>query len=518
MITPSFSVDQDDASVIIIIKTPYVRAQDVDLHVAGSEFRFFLRPYFLRLHLPGNVIEDDDSKAVYDPSSGQFTVRITKETKGEHFLDLDLLTKLLARRGEVTTTATPTSLGETLIGSTSSVTMQSTEPFKKKPLIEVIGGDDSMENELDGSDTDQQAQEKEELQKAIDFNWELPQELPSDDLVIHSVYGFNNLYSGYFTHVQETENEIISISHPEKSSVESRRQDRCEQEELKFDEDYYAMDYINNEEIQEKINYKTIWAKELRKIQKEAKKQEDPTVDVIAPALIQELESNIEKDIDIKMKSLSMDNTYTPLKFTAKEETLMRSLPNKKYLLSNEKVVYLGLVDLLFAYSYNHRITDGENTVESVWCIGKISPTLSCLEQFTTLVEVTTASFRRVLCHPLYRHFALCEKTLQDVYILFRLGKRAVLKVLLEMKDLFDHHDVYYVYSKIWIDDYCVWIQHASDHVLRTLAHELHHFKVERNSLGWELNELEELAKEMQNAEGNQEMQNTDEVQEMEIV
>lgn len=49
-------------------------------------------------------------------------------------------------------------------------------------------------------------------------------------------------------------------------------------------------------------------------------------------------------------------------------------------LLSNEKSTYLGLVDLIFAYSYNHRMFEGENSVESVWCIGKVSPTLSCLE------------------------------------------------------------------------------------------------------------------------------------------
>lgn len=67
------------------------------------------------LHFPGNLVEDDDSRATYDPSSGQFTVKITKETKGEHFEDLDLLTKLLARKGEASTDK------------------------PKKPLIEVIG-------------------------------------------------------------------------------------------------------------------------------------------------------------------------------------------------------------------------------------------------------------------------------------------------------------------------------------------------------------------------------------------
>ncbi|KAI8063711.1 SHQ1 protein-domain-containing protein [Gilbertella persicaria] len=311
MITPTFKVDQDENSVIIVIDTPYVRAQDVDLYVERTEFRFYLRPYFLRLHFPANIVEDDDSKASYDPSAGQFTIRVTKETKGQHFADLDLLTKLLARTGE------------------SSA--KTKEP--KKPLIEVVSS----------SNEEQQAPlEDTEIQDAIDFNWELPQELPSADseLNLNAHYGFNNQYNGYFKHVQETLNEINEIHEPEKSTAESRRKERIEIENACFNEDHYCMDYVNDEEIKELIKYKTIYSKELKRIQKN--------------------------------KSL--------LKFTSKEESMMRDLPNKEYLLSSEKSTYLGLVDLLFAYSYNLRVTEGDNNVESVWCTGKISPTLSSLE------------------------------------------------------------------------------------------------------------------------------------------
>lgn len=85
----------------------------------SNEMLLYLYMYD-RLYLPGSVVEDDDSKASYDPSSGQFTVTVSKETKGEHFPDLDLLTKLLARKGETSrdTTAPP-----------------------KKPLIEVLSSE-----------------------------------------------------------------------------------------------------------------------------------------------------------------------------------------------------------------------------------------------------------------------------------------------------------------------------------------------------------------------------------------
>lgn len=177
--------------------------------------------------------------------------------------------------------------------------------------------------------------------------------------------------------------------------------------------------------------------------------------------MIQEVDPN-DASGDLDMDNLSIEDTKdTLLKFSSKEEAMMRDLPNKEYLLSYEKGTYLGLVDLMFAYAYNHRITEGDNNVESVWCIGRISPTLSSLEQFTVLKDVLISSYRRALTYPLYRNLSLCEKVLQDVYIMFKLGKRAILKALLDMKNLFDHHDVYYVYSKIYLDDYCVWIQHA---------------------------------------------------------
>ncbi|KAI8337346.1 SHQ1 protein-domain-containing protein [Choanephora cucurbitarum] len=321
MITPTFKVDQDENSVFIVIDTPYVRAQDVDLYVEGTEFRFYLRPYFLRLHFPAPIIEDDDSKATYDPSAGQFTIRVSKETKGQHFEDLDLLTKLLARTGESTSTE---------------------EKKNKKPLIEVIG-----------------EASQEELQDAVDFNWELPQALPTEELTLTAHYGFNNQYNGYFRHVQETMNEINELSEPERMSSEERREARVAAENERFNEDHYCMDCLNDE-IQQLIKYKTIYAKELKRVQKQKTTEQKP--------LIQE----ISDVADPQQTSL--------LAFTSKEEAMMRDLPRKEYLLSFEKVTYLGLVDLLFAYSYNLRTTEGDNNVESVWCIGKISPTLSSLE------------------------------------------------------------------------------------------------------------------------------------------
>lgn len=63
------------------------------------------------------------------------------------------------------------------------------------------------------------------------------------------------------------------------------------------------------------------------------------------------------------------------------KEDLLK-LPRKEHLLDkgSRSIVYLGLVDILYSWCYNHRITLGENCPESAWNIAKLSATLSWLD------------------------------------------------------------------------------------------------------------------------------------------
>jgi len=128
--------------------------------------------------------------------------------------------------------------------------------------------------------------------------------------------------------------------------------------------------------------------------------------------------------------------------FTPGENDLLRNLPKKEckccccclvlfllkkpfpwpVLIDDSKGLYLGLVDILLAYCYDHRTTEGDGSVESPWTICKLSPTLSCLETFTSLREPVIAFLRRALCYPLHRHWGLCQKLLQDVYVILKYG------------------------------------------------------------------------------------------------
>lgn len=82
-----------------LINPCHNKASEVEIHVEATLFSVHINPYFLRLHLPANVIEDEDSSAKYDPGTGYLTVTLTKETKGEDFRDLDMLAKLLVPPG-----------------------------------------------------------------------------------------------------------------------------------------------------------------------------------------------------------------------------------------------------------------------------------------------------------------------------------------------------------------------------------------------------------------------------------
>ncbi|TCD62289.1 hypothetical protein EIP91_007085 [Steccherinum ochraceum] len=273
------------------------------------------------------------------------------------------------------------------------------------------------------------------------------------------------MHSGYFRHVQYTENEVNDLgADAETCSAGERRLQRLKREEEKWDEEHYMADFADDEYIQELMLWKHPY-------------------------------SLIEGDII----------------YTEEENLAMLRLPRKEYLPTPEQTlhIYHTLLTILFAYAYDSRTTQHDPTPESGWTICILTPAFSALDPApyrpspspsilphvpSDLAAAFVASYRRSLAFPLYRSFALAEACRADVATLLAKGKRVVLRCLLEIKHILDHHDVYYVYSKIWMDDFCVWIQsHASDDILRQLAAEITSLKMAKDWIGWDLEELEAL-------------------------
>ena len=49
MITPQFSLDQDETFVTVNIRVPYVKISLSEFMILEREFKFFLHPYYLNL-------------------------------------------------------------------------------------------------------------------------------------------------------------------------------------------------------------------------------------------------------------------------------------------------------------------------------------------------------------------------------------------------------------------------------------------------------------------------------------
>ncbi|KAJ7075944.1 SHQ1 protein-domain-containing protein [Mycena belliarum] len=442
MITPRFECSQTPESLAVKIYCPSVRAADVEIHVDDTLFTVHINPYFLRLNFPHTVLEDDASAARYDPSTGHLTVTLTKETKGREFADLDLLSKLLAPR-----------------------------PSKPAPVIEVIGQQDS-----DGTDelvahtnklSLEREREQEEILLAAENDWQVPQEVPADPPITTTLtqsYGFLNMHSGYFKHVTHTENEANELgSNAEVCTAQERRTRRRKHEDEKWDEEHYMADYADDEYIQELV----LW-----------ENQENPHV------------------------------TTGPFQFTEDENLALLTLPRKEYLIdaAQAKSLYLTLLSVLFSYAYETRTTQGDFTPESAWTICSLTPAFSALDPPPYSAPTTASpvpspedlsaclaqSYRRALAFPLYRSFALAEACRADVARLLLRGTRPVLRALLATQHVLAHHEVYYVYNKIWLEDFCVWVQaSARDQTLRELGAAVRSLRIPKRAIGWDLEGLE---------------------------
>lgn len=395
MLTPAFDLSQDPDFLTIAIRVPYARVSEFDVYFKGVDFKFYAKPYFLRLTLPGRIIENGSEQGSYDADKGLFTIQLPKETPGQHFEGLNMLTALLAPRKSRTA----------------------------KPLVEEIGT--SSVSEEGGEDDDEE------------FDWEIEQfpyeEVSESALKLQCHYGFGDLRSGVFQRLQDEFSDVIDIKDPDFTPAAERRQKRLAAELTKFDPDHYLADFFEDEAVEQVLKYNPWWT--------------DTYSKMMAP---------LEKSQD-------QEDHAALVSFSEEEKFQLRKFVNKSYLLDKRthRQVYYSLIDILLAYCYETRVTEGERNVESAWNIRKLSPTLCWFETWTNVHEILVSFGRRVLCYPLYRHFKLVLKAYRDTTEILQLGKSAVLKCLLDVHKIFQESDPAYILNDLYISDYCVWIQKA---------------------------------------------------------
>ncbi|XP_069062206.1 protein SHQ1 homolog isoform X1 [Pleurodeles waltl] len=421
MITPAFDLSQDPEFLTIIIKVPYARVSELDLYFEGDEFKFYAKPYFLRLNLPGRIVEDGREKASYNVDEGTFTVKLPKEAPGQHFEGLGMLTSLLAPKGS----------------------------RSAKPLVEELDASADPEEEED------------------DFDWQIeqiPYEETCSALPSQCSYGFGNLRSGVFSRLQGELSDVIDLKSPDETPIEDRQAAQLAAEDAKFDPDHYLADLFEDEAIRSMLRYTPWWAAARTK--------------------------NAAQD---GRSSPDQDSQEPAVVFSDEEKQKLRNFKNKSFLLDKKarSRVYLSLVDVLLAYCYDIRVTEGERNVESSWNIRKLSGSLSWLQNYSSIHEVLVSFGRRVLCYPLYRHFLLVLEAVKDASLLLQMGKAAVLKCFLQIHRIFQENDPAYILNDLYITDYCVWIQKIKSKKLAALANCLQTAALTKADLRFELDELE---------------------------
>lgn len=102
MITPRFTLSQTEKTIIITIRAPYCSLSELDVSAEENNFLFVCKPYYLRLQLPGDIVDDDNSHSKFDTDSGEFSFTYDKKIAGEEFQDLDFITKFLSPKVSVT--------------------------------------------------------------------------------------------------------------------------------------------------------------------------------------------------------------------------------------------------------------------------------------------------------------------------------------------------------------------------------------------------------------------------------
>ncbi|CAH1391104.1 unnamed protein product [Nezara viridula] len=335
MLTPFFELSQTDSEVLLVIKAPLANVSDAELTVNGDTIIFYCSPYYLRLHLPGKVVETEDDTGKYNCDGQEFLFSFFKENKNEHFPDLDMIGKLLVPKKKHTI----------------------------KPVIEDCSpSEDAPDSE---SDDDSLGYIKQEI-----FN----------NNSSCAKFGFANKGQGIGNHLSLEFNEILDFTDFENTSSDERSSLREADEKNKFSEDHYLADLMEGcDEINGLVYWKPAWA----------------------------------------------DSADDKVKFSREEMELFRTLGNRDYLLDEweKKTALFSLVDILFAFAYNHRTTLGEYSVESAWTINKLSATLSWFQSFKTLKDVKLSCMRRSLVFPLYRHWDLSQEVLKDTINILKSGK-----------------------------------------------------------------------------------------------
>ncbi len=214
MLTPRFSIAQEPDWLTVTIHAPFTSIAETEVFAEGPDFRFFSPPYFLRLHLPGDITEEripsdgigpvQKSEATYVADDASFVIRVPKAVPGQYFKGLDMLTDLLTPKGSSISEANK--IEEVGVGLKESEQDWYCE--------QRLPPDDSREDEVSSMSIGQSSRG----------------------------YGFAFQRTNVFAKLPRESQEVLDVKDPDELMWCQRREKRLEMEQKDFSGDHYLCD------------------------------------------------------------------------------------------------------------------------------------------------------------------------------------------------------------------------------------------------------------------------------------
>lgn len=499
-ITPQFRLSQSPTHVVVHISVPHVRVTAESIQVAivdqgdgddGEELHFASPPYLLVLRFgrrrraaPHDDDDDDDAScyrfhesaaqacATYEPTIQNGTVRLSlpKASAGE-WKNLDLL-------GQWTMPQRP----QQQSGGVRWLQQVQDNNHKDAVTRGAMANGCSL----------------------VDSAEEMVQEAPASSCFANhrhagAGYGFLRQYHGIYADLTrdglakemlempwaEEEDAVWKTAATAAAYRDQRRPMRVAMEGQKFDVDRYLQDL----EIRDDYVYQCAMD-----LQPHWRRQ--PPQNASSP----EAEALHNRLASMTINDNARENETRDSYFTSKERQKLVAIPYPLLpdSISNGQTLRLvaGLVDILFAYVYDHLTTMGDPTVESAWTISTLSATLAWLDDWlddpqekvandttTTARDLITSvgcsCLRRSLVYPYIRNFDFGRHCLEQVQQIMGHGVRCVIRCLLQVRSILDCSELYYLGNKLWLDPYLAWLQRDAQQIESVLQ--------EQSPNGWPL-------------------------------
>ena len=482
MIRPIFNVTQDDSFIYIEAKVKYVKISDFEYFIEDNNFRFTLKPYYLNINLPKKLNSESNlNNFTYEPENQRLLCKIQKLNIGENFENLEFISTLYNNKSNKDKAL---SNNKSIFSKIEEIKNKNNQDFNTNN--EKMNIDININNEKDLNEYLFNIYTEEKNKNKYENNLENLENINIKKDLADYKYGFNNSFIDVFDKRKEELLEICDLN-PKEIPINKRYFFKLEKENNDFNSEHYITDIFLDDE---KSDFFDEFFSNI--INSNLDKKDKKFLESIKGKKNNDNFDEIENEVLYKISKLNINNDE-----------------NNNYLFKYKFNIYLNVIDILFSFLYNCIVTEYENNSESGWNINKLSATLSCLMDFDlnyysqsneisfdilneTIENLLISNYRRVLIYPLYRNLKLCEKIKYLLIKVLDIGRFAILKCLLKIKNIFDRNEPRFLLNVIYIDPLIKWIQNdADDKIFEIIKNVINQIKLKKEQLKLDLDSFE---------------------------